>query len=284
MELNPIFNLTVKPTDVSSLVGDGDKKPKKPYDFGAELKGAFGNKLKYDNNLPIKDVVLSAAKIGGVDPSFLLSSGWIEGMNKAVLKPDDKSEAYGNAANGILEFQGVRPRTNQAKLDTKNFPVDGFYNYGLDTFGNRYDAIKKYLPAGFENRFQLYDAYNDAKVKDSKTGKMVDNPQKIKTAAFRTNQDALIAKSAMLRNEMDTVDAYAKKKGIVLDDKAKKYFTLASYNSGGGNAKIMMDEYSKAKDKNAFIDKGLTSRKGVHANVSPRMSTMQVANELLTAQ
>ena len=43
----------------------------------------------------------------------------------------------------------------------------------------------------------------------------------------------------------------------------------------------MLDEYSKTGDKNSFIDKGLTSRKGVHKNIAPRMENMPVAKSLM---
>jgi hypothetical protein len=243
------------------MTEDPDKKKKsklapvkKPFDFGDEMKAGYKTKLKYDNNRGVDEVILSAAQKGKIDPAMLMTSAWVEGLNKASARPDEVSEAYENA---VKKDQSIR-----------QFPVDGFYNYGLDTFGQNYAGLKKHLPEGFDQRFKLYEALNE-------------KGQKIQTAAFKTNEDALIAKSAFLNMEGENVANYAKKKGIQLDDKAKRYFTLASYNGGFGNARTMLDEYATAKDKNAFIDKGLTSRGGVHKNISPRMAKMQLANELL---
>jgi hypothetical protein len=241
--------------------GPDDPKPKKtvkvkapPYDFDAEMKGAYMKPLRYDNNRPARDVVLSAAQKSGIDPSFLMASAYQEGLGKAILKPDEVSEAYENArAKGV---------------DLKDYPVDGFYNYGVDTFGNNYAQLKRYLPEKFEERFRLYDAKNE-------------KGESVKTAAFKTNEDGLIAKSAFMKMEMDNLSNYAKQKGIQLDDKAKKYFTMAAFNAGPGNAKIMIDEYAKAKDKNKFIDEGQTTRGGVHKNVSPRLKRMALAAQLL---
>lgn len=249
------------------LTGEGPDDPKKkkvtkvsvkkPFDFGEEMRAASGRPLKYDSGKRWNDVVISAAQKGKIDPSFLATSSWVEGLNKAVADPDAVSEAYNVAL--------------AKDKDLASYPVDAFYNYGLDTFGNNYEALKKYLPQGFEQRFKMYDALNEKK-------------EKIRTAAFRNNEDALVAKAAFLNMEGDNIDRLARAKGVQLDDKAKKYLTLASYNAGPGNGRIMLDEYIKAPDKNAFIDQGLTSRGAVHKNISPRMQKMALAAELLGQQ
>lgn len=241
---------------ITNAIGDGGGK-KKSDPIDEEMKLSMGRKFSFDNK-NVKDVISSVGKKTGVNPSLLFTSGFQEGMNKAIFKPDEVSEAYVSA-----KVSG-------------DYPVDGFYAYGLDTFGDRYAELKKYLPEGFESRFKTYDAYNDKKDKYGNP-----TPEKIKTAAFKTNEDALMAKAAFLRSIQDKVGEMSKTKGIDLDDQAKNYFTLAAYNAGEGNADIMMDEYLKAKDKKAFIEKGLTSRGGVHKNIYPRMTRMKLADELL---
>lgn len=253
--------LQEQPVNMEDNSGDPKNKKKvmvsvakpAPDVIGDEMKILYNRPMSYDNNRTAKDVVNSAAKKSGVNSSLLFSSSFQEGMNKAIAKPDETSDAYFNA-NG--------------KGDLKGYPVDGFYNYGLDTFGQKLDALKKYLPQGFDSRYKVYDAKNDQGVP-------------IKTAAFKTNEDALIAKGAMMRDVASQVDQMAAKKGIKLDDKARNYFTLAAYNGGEGNAKIMMDEYFKAKDKHSFIDKGETTRQGVHKNIAPRLARMKIADQLL---
>lgn len=229
-----------------------------------EMRLLYKRNAKYDNKRTV-DIIRSAAKVTGVNPYLLFSSSWGEGMNKAIARPDEVSEAY-----------NIAGKKDKAVFD---YPVDGFYNYGLDTFGQRYEQLKKYLPKGFENRFKTYKAYNDkTKVVD---GKVVPAPELVTTAAFKTNEDALIAKSAMLRDEMDKVNRYAAKEKIDLDENAVLYFTMASYNSGFGNAKTMLDEYAKSEDKTGFIENGETTRKGVHKNISPRMKHLKLAKELM---
>jgi hypothetical protein len=228
-------------------------KPK--YNPDAELQQAWDKKMYYDGNRSIKDVVTSAAKRGNINPALLLSSAWTEGLNKAVLDPDAVSEAYINASNKDKSLN--------------NFPVDGFFNYGLDMFGNNLSKLKKYLPEGFDQRYKMYDAFNEKK-------------QKVQTVAFKTNEDALVAKAAFMNMEKDNVLGYAKKKGIDLsDENTQNYFMLASYNGGFGNAQTMMNEYSKAKDKKAWLDKGLTSRQEVQKNIAPRLSRMKLSSDLL---
>lgn len=271
--------------------GDNKKKVKvsvksAPKDIiGDEMKILVNRPLQYDNNKTAKDVINSAALKTGISPALLGSSSFQEGMNKAIVKQNDVSDAYTNATQGKLEYKGQKPLTAQGALIQKDYPVDGFGSYGLDTFGQRYQDLKKYLPKDFEGRFKTYEAYNDQTKPDpNNPGKRIPDPQKITTAAFRSNEDALVAKGAMLKQAADEIDQMAAKKGIKLDEKAKNYLTLATYNSGEGNAKIMLEEYAKAKDKNDFIDNGRTSRQGVHKNIHQRLTRMDLANQLLSEQ
>lgn len=247
---NPIEKPFPKPKVQPFSSGKLPAKKPVQYDMGGEIRKYGRTSMAFDDK-PVNEIVKNVGTKMGVNPSMLFSSAWQEGMNAAALRPDDISSAY-----------------KEHEKELEGFPVDGFLNYGLDTIGERYEAIKKYLPEGFESKLKFYKTTNEKN-------------QPITTAAFKTNEDALVAKAAFLRSEMDTVDNYAKEKGIELDDKARNYFTLASYNAGFGNSKQMIDEYSKAKDKEKFINEGLTSRKGVHKNIKPRMDNMIIADELL---
>lgn len=227
----------------------GPPSGKKKNWIAEDIKTLYKKNVPVDEK-PVYSLIKEAAQVGGVDPELLFASAFQEGMNKAVAYPDEVSEAY-----------------EQLPLeDQEAYPVDGFYNYGLDRFAERYDSLKKYLPEGFE--FKEFEGVNEKK-------------SKVRTAAFKDNKSALIAKAAMIRAEMDSVRNYASKNGIPLDKKAMQYFTMAAYNGGFGNAKIMLDEFKTAKDKNAFIDNGLTSRKGVHKNIMPRMENISVAGSVL---
>lgn len=228
----------------------GPPKGKKKNYIADDIKSLYKKNVPVDNK-PVFSLIKEAAEVGGVDPEMLFASAFQEGMNKAVAYPDEISQAYEN---------------NLSYEDQQAFPVDGFYNYGLDRFAERYDSLKKYLPEDFE--FKEFEGVNEKK-------------SKVRTAAFKDNKSALIAKAAMIRAEMDTVRDYASKKGIPLDKKAVQYFTMAAYNGGFGNAKIMLDEYATSKDKTSFIDKGMTSRKGVHVNIMPRMENINVAGSVL---
>lgn len=232
----------------NSMFGEDDPK-KKENPFGKEMRVLARRKLPYDNRDSL-DLARTASKQAGINPSLLLPSAYQEGMNKAIAHPDEVSEAYVNAKIG------------------NDFPVDGFYNYGIDKFSEYLPRIQKYLPQGFDQRYKTYPAKNELN-------------EDINTVAFKNNEDALIVKSAILRDAMDEVDTYAKEKGVELDDDAKNYFTLARYNASPQGFQTMMDEYSKASDKKKFIKEGLTSKKNIHKNISPRLENMTIANELL---
>lgn len=223
------------------------KDPKNP--FAKEMRILAKRKLNYDNRSAV-DLARDASKASGVNPALLLSSSFQEGLNKAIAHPDEVSEAYVNA-----------------KVPA-DFPVDGFYNYGIDKFSDYLPRIQKYLPEGFDQRYKIYPAKNEIN-------------EDINTVAFRSNADALTVKAAILRDAMDEIGKYATEKGVELDDTAKNYFTLARYNARPESFQLMMDEYSKAKDKKAFIEKGETSKKKIHGNIYPRLENMIVAQNLL---
>lgn len=235
----------------------GSPLPKKPLIEDPEapfIRKMYGSQMNFDKRA-VSDIVKSAAQKSGVRPELLFSSAIQEGMNYAITRPDDASEAYVKA----LEDKSI---------DAKAFPVDGFYNYGLDRFGENYARLKKYLPAGFEQRFKTFKAKNEKN-------------EDISPAAFASNEDALIAKAAMLKDVQAQIEDYAKKKGIVIADEDKDYFVLASYNGGLRNGKTILEEYAKAKDKRKFLDAGETTRKEVHKNIGPRLKRMKFLKELL---
>jgi len=236
---------------IAALVGEKPKKTKQPapYDMAGEMKKYGKTPMKYDDGDTPDNISKVVGQRMGIKPSLLFSSAWQEGMNKATLDPEKVSDYYVEA--------GV----------TQDFPIDGFANYGTDTIGDKWDKVKKYLPQGFESNMKFFDAVNE-------------NGQKVKSAAFNYNENALMAKAAMMKYEQDNINNYAQKNGIILDDKAKDYFMLAAYNGGAGNAQKMINEYKLAKDKAKFIDEGQTSLKGIHKNIKVRLDNMAVADEI----
>lgn len=227
-------------------------KPDPEEDFIRQL---YKHKLQFDDK-PVSDILKSVSQKTKVRPELLLSSAIQEGLNYAVSRPDEVSEAYIQA-------------TEKGGLDTKTFPVDGFYNYGLDYFGDEYKNLKKYLPEGFENRFKVFKAVNEKK-------------QPVNTAAFMSNEDALLAKSAFLQNAQDKVDAYLKRKGLSVPEEDKDYFTMAFYNGGPRNAHLIIDQYAKAKDKKKFLTEGETTQKEIHKNISPRLKRLKFLSQLMS--
>jgi hypothetical protein len=289
--------------------GIDDPKNPKPGTRAYELKNSARKKFGVDN-LDALTLARNAVKnIPGVMPEMLLGSAYQEGMNQVVAgsDPDPYSGAYYNAG-----------------VDKTQFPVDAFRSYGVDKFTEYLPRIQKYLPQGFEKEYQVFPAANEAderqwatKVvpllkkkgllkqdytpdlsqrKHNKTMEVIYDAadkygqglpelnKSLGTAAFRNNQDAMIVKAAILKDAMDEMEGYAKQKGYVLDEDAKNYFNLARYNASPETSKAMMDEYAAAKDKKAFLEKGVYKNKygaNVHANVSPRLENMAVARELL---
>lgn len=211
--------------------------PKKDKAERFETNRLLKKSMAIDDTAAI-DVIKRAAQRTGMSPAFLAANAMQEGMNLAIND------------------------SNEYSIDDE-YPVNGYVYYGLDTFGDAADTLKKkgYLPKGFD--FLPFDTKNE-------------RGQRIGSAAFKSNEDALVAKAAYLKDFQDQVQEYANKKGLKLDTETKEYLTMSAYNGGMGNAKIMVDELASGKyDPKEYISKGLTSRKGVHKNIEPRLKKMK---------
>lgn len=212
------------------------------------LNRYMDSNIPYDNRRTI-DVIRSAAKRSGVDPSFLAANALQEGMLTVF---DKDYEGYTDVAND-------------------KYPVSGFTSYGLDTFGERVGDLKRagYLPQDFD--------YNEINVRNERG-------QRYKSASFRNNEDALTAMGAMMRELRDKVSSYSAKKGLNLTPKMQDYLTMSAYNGGFGNAMQMVDEVAAGRyDQDKYISGGMTSRKGVHKNVAPRIEKQGWISEMYSA-
>lgn len=206
----------------------------------------------------VRTAITNASKVAGVDPSLLYSSAMEEGLGYALSQPGYASEAY------------VNWETKNKDL-AKKYQVDGFYNYGLDRFGEKgvVENLQKkgYLPKDFNNKYTVYDAFNEKK-------------ERIKTAAFLSDQDALTAKAAMLRDTQDQLNSYTTKKGYKLSPEQMDFFALAGYNGGVGNMQKMIDSYNQKgylKD-NKFLEADFkpASYAPIYTNVQRRLQNRNI--------
>ncbi len=173
----------------------------------------------------VKNATVAAAKLNGLDPNLLYASAMDEGMAGAV-----DSEHHNDAGEKYVDW------SNKNADKAAKYPVDGFYNYGLDQFAGQAKDLeaKGYLPKGFsKSAFTTYPAVNE-------------KGEQLQAPAFDTDSNALIAKSAMMRQSQDQLASYQKQTGINLSDKQKNFFMLANYNGGEGNMQKMLQSY---KDK-----------------------------------
>lgn len=233
-------------------IGDEDKK-KKASEKASErviVKRQLESSLPIDNK-SLFDLAIGVSRKTGVSPDLLAANALQEGVNVMAAKKKLKtSDFYKNS-----------------EIDSKSFPVDGFLYYGLDDFSSYApEMIKKgYLPKDFQ--FKSYKAKNE-------------KGREVNTAAFRNNEDALVAKSALIKTFKDQVNGYANEIGLPLTKEAEDYLTMSAYNGGMGNAKIMIDELATGYNPKVFIKEGKTSRQGVHKNIAPRMERMEMFREL----
>lgn len=174
----------------------------------------------------VKKAVYGAANATGVDPSLLMASSLEEGMGGLIDNPQKTSTDYNVAVTG--------GKTGKPQFDKEKFPVDGYYSFGLDTFADQAPALikKGLLPPDFAKNYQKFTAKNE-------------QGSAVNTAAFTTEDAALQAKAAMLKNTRNNLDQYQKDNNITLTPRQQDFFNLVGYNAGEGNMQKMIQSYKE---------------------------------------
>lgn len=256
-----------KKSDIQQQALDSNKLKEKykdnPY-LSEQGRYNWGSKLSKDFPLTggnVKEAVLNAAQLNKIDPALLYSSAMEEGMSGSV---DEKASE--RASSHYVDW------SEKNKDKAENYPVYGFYNYGLDQFAKQAPELEKkgYLPKGFSKNFTEFPAENE-------------KHEKITAAAFDTDANALIAKSAMLRQSQEELEDYIKKEDIKLSDKQKDFFLLSAYNYGDEGVKKMIKSYEEKgylKD-DKFLDPKFkpASYEGVYKNVQARLQSAKQLKE-----
>lgn len=232
-----------------------------------DLKGRGDTVLKV-NEVPragsdsIRNISVKAASKYGIDPALLYSSAMEEGAS-ALFK--NKSG---------LDTKGRKPTDfgYQSFYGDKEFPVNGNESMGMPDFANRFPELveKGYLPKDFTNKFR---------------GKK--NAGAYSENDFKSVEDGMQAKAALMKYNYDYVDKYAEKKGIQLSDKAKDFFALAAFNGGEGAVIKRMQKYKDAGllEGNKFLkqrpemEKNLPDNLDVYGHIVPRMKMRDALKE-----
>jgi len=215
------------------------------------------NEIPRGSTLSAKVLSAQAASKYGIDPALLYSSAMEEGMSGLFKDKNTGIDTKHRKPTdvGYQDFYG-----------DKDFPVNGDWSFGLNTFSDRYpDLVKKgYLPSSFVNNFRG----------PKNEGQWNKND-------FKDAGSAMQAKAAMLKYHYDDIDSYARQRGITLSPKARDFFALAEYNGGEGTGHQMLNDYynnghlegDKFLESRPTTGKGLksTSYKTVYDNVSRRL-------------
>lgn len=199
----------------------------------------------YNQQIPIEgkrlgDVILNVSSATGVDPRLLLGNAMEEGFFKSV---HNKKQ--------VLNSRGT---------PDPNYPINGMVLLGLDTFGDRINTLKNYLPKDFSYILQ----------------KGRNNKDEVTTGLFKNTSDALVALSAEIKANRNYIDNYARTSGVKLSPAATDFFTMAAYNAGEGNAKKMIEYYANKgllkEDKFLKMDELAKDKYGgVYENVRRRI-------------
>jgi len=191
----------------------------------------------FDTETP-KQMATEAGKKLGIDPALLYSSAMYEGMS-GLWKDKD----------GNIDLSG----------DPK-FPVSGYQNFGLDTFSDAFPGLVKkgYLSPDFQQNF-------NKRVIPALEG---DNKTAVNSADFKDAKSAMMAKAAMIKDNYDDIDSYAKQRKITLSPKARDFFALVDYNGGSGTGHQMLNDYynNGYLEGDKFLNARPTSGKGLKAD------------------
>lgn len=224
-------------------------------DLGDKLSNKFPN-----GKNTVKESIYNAAKQSGIDPGLLYTSSMEEGM-KLALNNKDSFERR----SGYNEYRKTNPKGAQ------EYPIDGGYFYGLNTFGDKYGVTIKpsSLPRGF--KYAPYDQ------KDS------DGRKLYTSAAFRSHDDAISAKAAMMKQVEGAMTARLTKNNLELSPDARKFFDMVGYNMGEDKTIEMIKSYQQKgylKD-DKFLDSEFqpASWKEPYTNVQRRYQNYKILNE-----
>lgn len=209
-----------------------------------------------------ENIATNAAKKFGIDPALLHVSAFEEGASELFK---DKSG---------LDTKHRKPTDfgYMGNYGDKDYPINGNNSFGLPDFSKRFPDLVSggYLPKSFQSQFRgLKNA-----------GEFSENN-------FKSPEDAMTAKAALMKYGSDYVDKVAKKNGVELSSKQKDFFTLAWFNGGEG---AVLNRIPKYKEKgylkdDSFLDKrpkeetGKPDNLDVWGHVVPRIKRRDALRE-----
>lgn len=209
-----------------------------------------------------ENIAKDAAKKFGIDPALLHVSAFEEGASELFK---DKSG---------LDTRHRKPTDfgYMGNYGDKDYPINGNNSFGLPDFTKRFPDLVAggYLPKSFQSQFR--GAKN--------AGEFSENN-------FKSPEDAMTAKAALMKYGSDYVDKVAKKNGVELSPKQKDFFTLAWFNGGEGAVLSRIPKY-KAKGylkDDSFLDKRPVEETGkpdnldVWGHVVPRIKRRDALRE-----
>lgn len=194
-----------------------------------------------------KNIATKAAKKYGLDPALLYSSAMEEGMSGLFKDKSGMDTRHRKPGDfGYQDFYG-----------DKEFSINGGQSFGFQTFADRFpELVKKgLLPESFASKFRS---------KDAPMNQQGSNEVREKNN-FKSVEDAMQAKAAMMKYHYDDIDGYAKSKGISLSPKAREFFALVEFNAGEGTGHSMLNDYHNNGylENDKFLEKRPTSGKGI---------------------
>ena len=301
---NDASQLPTKTFGSGSLAGDPVKEdPEKAYE--RRLVNSMVSRNLPGSSRSLNQVVQENATRLGVNPDFVAGSFLGEGGN---LIFDPNKPAYSDAYDYAVA---------KGQIDPKVYKTDAFFAAGMDDAQRDLDEAKAkgYLPKDMD--YKHYEAINEAVQKKNiaetdKKGNVTkyiapkelvdrwlkkDNTDEewIKanddmraylkekkvplnqTVAFKSYDDMVAAKTAVMKSMQDKVEAAAAKRNIKLTSEQKDYLMASGYNGGFGTATDLLDAYA-AGDKNA-LSQGISKKKQVHNNIQQRLRWSKYISE-----
>lgn len=237
--------------------------------YGSAFQG-YGDLPLNVNQVPragsdtMKNIATDAAKKYGIDPALLFTSSMVEGASGLF-----KSQATGldskNRKSSDFGYQDY--------YGDKQFPINGNGSFGLPDFAKRFPELVSggYLPKEFQSKFRG----------TKNSGEFSEND-------FKTPEDAMQAKAALMKFGYDYVDKVAKKNNVELSPAQRDFFSLAFFNGGEGAVNKRIPLYSKLgylKDDNFINNRPKEEEdvkgtyKDVWGHVAPRLKMRDAFKE-----
>lgn len=256
-----------KKGNITEFTKDSRKEWEKKYGSDTAYFMTYLDKTDIGSGKKLRDIVTEVAEKTGVDANFLLNTALSEGLEHYKFQEDYDKDYERYLKDDAYEKQGLSKEEYFKTYGHKSPVVSGVNNLGLDTIGTMKDTLvdRGYLDKEFFDKNMTPTEYTNEKGEAFMSGD------------FKDLTSGLTANAAFIKKTQDDMNAWTSEQGYDLTPKQRMFFDSVAYNAGEGNARKMIESYSKdgILENEDFLQKQPTeSWSGPYKHASRRTGAM----------